>query len=163
MNIYLGFDNGVTGTLGIITPEKADFLQMPIKKEQNYTKAKDNISRIDVPKLMSIIDPLDNGVSMFALLERPMVNPKRWKASVSAIRALESTITFLEAYGIGFSYCDSKEWQRELLPKGVKTTPELKKASRDIGIRMFPQFKDLIEKVGDADGILIAEYARRKY
>lgn len=58
-------------------------------------------------------------------------------------------------------YCDSKHWQRILLPKGAKG-PELKKASMDIGCRLFPEHEKLIRKHKDADGLLIAEWARRE-
>ena len=56
-------------------------------------------------------------------------------------------------------YVDSKDWQKVLLPKGTKGSDELKKASLDIGNRLFPQFAD--NKHKDRDGILIAEYGRR--
>jgi hypothetical protein len=46
-----------------------------------------------------------------------------------------------------------------LLPKGIKGSDELKKASLDVGVRLFPKLP--LKK--DADGILIAEYMRRKY
>ena len=158
--IKIGIDNGVTGSIGVITDESSTLYRTPIKKGQDYTKKKKIISRIDVIGLASILRPLKGA---FALIERPMLNPKMWTSSLSAIRAYEATITLLESFNIGYQPIDSKEWQRELLPKGVKGSTELKKASKDIGIRMFPQFRELIEKQGDADGMLIAEYARRKY
>lgn len=160
MKTFIGIDNGVSGTIGIITDSFTFFYKTPVKKEQDYTKAKKIVSRIDVIELKVILSLLQNP---FALVERPMLNPGKWTASMSAIRAWESTISFLEANEIGYLPIDSKEWQKELLPTGVKGTPELKKASHDIGIRMFPRHKDLIEEHGDADGILIAEYARRKF
>jgi hypothetical protein len=89
-----------------------------------------------------------------------MVNPQRFKASTSALRALEATIIVLEELRLPFQYIDSKEWQKEMLPKGIKGSSELKKASLDIGNRLFPQFKDV--KHGDRDGLLMAEYCRRK-
>lgn len=46
-----------------------------------------------------------------------------------------------------------------LLPKGI-SGEELKKASLDIGGRLFPQFKEYNHP--DRDSLLIAEYARRK-
>jgi len=159
MKSYIGIDNGVSGTIGIISEGKTYFFKTPVKVEQDYTKTKSNVTRIDVLELDRLLQKFENP---FAVLERPMVNPKRFKATTSALRALEATITFLEASEIGFVYCDSKAWQRELLPKGVKGA-DLKKASRDIGIRMFPEHKELIEKHGDADGLLIAEYARRTF
>lgn len=160
MRPIIGIDNGVTGTIGIITGKHYFFHKTPVKKVQDYTKAKKIVSRIDVVQLKEILSFLPNA---FAIIERPFVNPKMWKASLSAIRAYEATISFLEANEIGYETIDSKEWQKELLPTGVKGTPALKKASLDIGIRMFPKYKELMEKHGDADGMLIAEYARRKY
>ncbi|MDA3809619.1 MAG: hypothetical protein PF518_04730 [Spirochaetaceae bacterium] len=90
-----------------------------------------------------------------------MVNPTRFTATLSAIRCLEATIIAFEMYDIPYQYCDSKQWQKELLPAGIKGTPELKKASADIGCRLFPEHEELIQKHGDADGLLIAEWARR--
>ena len=49
--------------------------------------------------------------------------------------------------------------QKDMLPKGCKGE-ELKKASLDIGNRLFPSFKTV--KHPDRDGLLIAEWARRK-
>ena len=46
-----------------------------------------------------------------------------------------------------------------MLPKGIKGADVLKKASLDVGKRLFPQFADKFK--GDADGILIAEWARK--
>lgn len=39
--------------------------------------------------------------------------------------------------------------------------PALEKASLQIGIQLFPSLRESIEGQGDADGILIAEWARR--
>lgn len=160
MKTYIGIDNGVSGTIGVIEPNYVTFIQTPVKSEQNYTKTKGNVTRIDGVVLMEYLNGLS---SCMVLIERPMVNPKRFKATTSALRALEATLVVLEALQLPYQYIDSKEWQRELLPKGVKGSDELKKASKDIGIRLFPKHKELIEKHGDADGLLIAEYCKRKF
>ena len=93
-------------------------------------------------------------------MERPMVNPTRFKATTSALRCFEAELILIEHLGYAYCYVDSKYWQRELLPKGIKGADEQKKASKDIGKRLFPQLADF--KHSDYDGILIAEYARRK-
>lgn len=85
------------------------------------------------------------------------------KALNSAMRSMEATLIVLELLQIPYVWLDSKSWQSELLPHGLKGTDELKKASMDVGIRRFPQFKELIQKHKDSDGILIAEYCRMKY
>lgn len=160
MKTYIGLDNGVTGSVGIITPDDYYFYPTPVFKEQSYTKKMANISRINTEKLREILQPYADG-NAFVLLERPMVNPKRWKASVSALRALEATLIVIEQLGFSLQYEDSKNWQKLLLPQGIKGSPELKKASLDIGSRLFPKYRDIFLKHKDADGILLAEYGKR--
>ena len=74
---------------------------------------------------------------------------------------MKSTLVCIESLKFPFLYIDSKEWQRKMLPKGIKGAANLKKASQDIGIRLFPQHEALIRKQKDCDGLLIAEYSRR--
>lgn len=165
MKVYIGIDNGTSGTLGILSDSLKIFIETPSKIELSYTKTKQNISRVDFDKFYSLLKSIveEYGAeNCLAVLERPLVNPGRFKTTMSAMRCLESQLIALEKFNIAYKYVDSKEWQKELLPSGIKGSSELKKASVDIGIRLFPSFKDLIIKHGDADGILIAEYARRK-
>ena len=155
---YIGIDNGVTGSIGIIPPSGVGttYHLTPTFSVQNYNKDKKNVTRIDVKKLTTILKEVENP---FAVLERPMVNPRRFNATASALRALEALLICLEACDIPYMFIDSKQWQKVLLPKGIKGAEEQKKASLDIGGRLFPQFKSKYK--GDADGILIAEWARR--
>ena len=157
-------DNGVTGTIGYYDGTRADFKLTPTVSLQDYTKAKKNITRISTPKLSNILYEYLGYSSelIMVVLERPMINPARFTASISAARALEATMTVLEVALLPYTFCDSKEWQRGLLPssgtKGVDSKT-LKQESRDIGERLFPQFKELIHRHKDADGILGA-YSR---
>lgn len=165
MKIYIGIDNGTSGSLGIIKGDQSVFCKIPSKNGQDYTKKKKNVTRINVVGLHDLFADhvFASQDGAMALIERPFVNPKMFNASLSGVRAMEAIITFLEAHSIPFAWIDSKEWQSVLLPQGTKGTPELKKASMDIGCRLFPMHRALIEKHKDADGILIAEYCRRKY
>lgn len=162
--IYIGIDNGVSGTVGwsgICQNGQHTFGQTkkPTFSEQSYTKAKGNIARLNFKEYMIIVGKIKSlSENCIALVERPMVNPGRFKASTSALRCLEAELIALEMMEIPIQYIDSKQWQKEMLPKGIKGAPELKKASIDIGKRMFPSLKCK----PDADGILIAEWARRK-
>lgn len=160
MKVYIGIDNGTSGTCGVITPEgKTYFIKTPIKKEQSYTKKKQNISRVDFHELYSFLRPFSR-TPCIAVLERPMVNPGAFKTTMSAMRTLEAEVLILEALCIPLQYCDSKDWQRIMLPKGAKGI-ELKHLSADIGCRLFPVHSVLIRKHKDADGLLIAEWAKR--
>lgn len=167
--LYCGIDNGVSGSIGIITESDYFLLKTPTKSQQNYTKKKANITRIDIEKLDNLFFDYVFKNSMggkssdiMILIERPMVNPGRFKATTSALRAMEATIVFLEHHNLAYDWIDSKEWQKALLSKGAKGE-ELKQISADIGKRLFPNVSSTIDKLGDADGILIAEYCRRKF
>lgn len=161
--VYIGIDNGVSGTIGIISETGTLFFKTPTFSEQNYTKKKGNVTRIDSIKLTALLrEATITTPEVHCMIERPMVNPTRYAATLSAIRALEATLTVVEQLGFAYSYIDSKEWQKALLPQGAKGA-DLKSASADIGCRLFPQHKELIKKHKDADGILMAEYCRRFY
>jgi hypothetical protein len=153
---YIGIDNGITGTIGIIRVSNAMIFKVPFKTEQDYTKKRQNISRIDCNVLLRLLESLRHP---FAVIERPMINPGRWKASLSAIRCLEATLIVLDNLYIPYQFCDSKEWQKILLPKGTKDT-DLKKISLQVGRRLFPNVR-WRRNFKDADGLLIAEWARR--
>ncbi len=164
--IYVGIDNGVTGSIGVIYPDgNYMFVKIPVKTEQSYVKTKkQNITRIEHNKMQAVFSSLklmfeDN--KFFCLIERPMINPGRWKASLSAIRCLESVLIVLEKFEIPYQYIDSKEWQKVFFPKGVEKE-QLKKVSCDIACRLFPEFKANIIKHKDGDSLLMAEYAKRK-
>lgn len=158
--VIIGVDNGVTGTIGIVGEGlEPKIYHTPVKKEQNYTKKRDNITRLDANGFADILKQFD-AKDVMVVMERPMVNPTRFKATTSALRCFEAELTLIEHFGFPYCYVDSKDWQRELLPKGIKGSDEQKKASKDIGKRLFPQLADF--KHSDFDGLLIAEYARRK-
>lgn len=164
-NIYIGIDNGVTGTIGILGKKAPMFVEIPTKKEQNYTKKKDLITRIDSVALAELLRNATEGCrpdEVFVAMERPLINPQRFSSTVSAARALESVLCTIEAMGFGYMYLDSKEWQRKLLPQGISGPAEQKKASLDIATRLFPSVAETIKKHKDGDGILIAEHIRRE-
>lgn len=159
MKTYIGIDNGVTGTIGIISEDcKVVFEKTPVQKGQDYTKAKKNITRLLSFNLYEMLKGFDPATTK-AIIERPMINPGRFTATISAVRCLEAELVVLEVLKIPYEYIDSREWQRVMLPKGCEGE-ELKKASLDIGNRLFPGFANV--KHPDRDGLLIAEYARRK-
>jgi hypothetical protein len=166
MKIYIGMDNGTSGSIGIIK-ETGDyyFIQMPKKTEKSYTKKDQNITRIDIIKLKKELEKYINfqNDQIRLYLERPFTNAQKQfiKAVISGMRALEAITIFCEQNNISLEICDSKSWQKLLLPIGIKKG-ETKKASLDIATRKFPLYKDLYIKQKDGDGILIAEYCRRK-
>lgn len=158
MKTYIGIDNGVSGTIGIVTQSgESLFIKTPVKKEQDYTKKKKEISRIDAGRLIEVLSKYGESKECFIVMERPLVNPTRFQATASALRCHEAELIIIESLGIPFQFVDSKDWQKDMLPKGCEDT---KKASLEIGARLFPQFRDF--KHPDRDGILMAEWARRK-
>lgn len=161
MSIHLGIDNGISGAIGIIKNGNAAWHPMPIKKQLNYTKAKKWINRVDGEALKAILGPFAVDVGpFFALIERPMVNPGRFQATMSAIRCLEATLVVLEFLEIPYQYIDSKEWQKTQLPSGLEG-PELKEASIQIARRLWPTLQ--LPKGKDGDALLIARHCQLKY
>jgi len=176
--IYIGIDNGVTGSIGIIDENGVAYqFATPVYKDLNYQKTKvKHITRIHFrefkDKLIDFLYPGGNfGHSDFKVvarvaIERPMVNPQRFDATVSALRALEATLIVLESLGVGKEYCDSKSWQKMFLPY-IKVTDKkkypakLKEVSLEVGKRMYPNIE--WDGFKDADGILIATWLKQKY
>jgi hypothetical protein len=179
MKHYCGIDNGVSGAIAILDDEGrcVTYRPTPVFKSLNYTKVVGHSTRVDGEELKMLLTGYDE---MTVLLERPMVNPMRWKASVSAVRCDEATRIILEGLGLKFIYCDSKEWQKVMLPKraAIKNAPkdadavtkkaiqaaktvyksDTKRLSLIVGTQLFPK----LTLKGDADALLIAEWARRE-
>ena len=158
--VYIGLDNGTTGTIGVVGDGiEPQIYHTPVKKEQDYTKAKKNVTRLDCKQFIDLLNEYID-YNIVVVCERPMINPTRWTASMTAIRCWEAQLIILEAMELGHQFVDSKQWQKEMLPKGIKGSAEQKRASKDIANRLFPQLAKF--KHTDFDGLLIAEYARRK-
>lgn len=158
---YISIDNGTTGSIAILTEDGTEFFKTPTISQINYTKTKkQNITRLDVKEFMRLLSAY-NKKNTIVLLERPFVNPNAFKTSMCSIRCFEATLVCLEALELPYEYVDSKQWQRIMLPRGCKKKEDLKKASIDVGIRLFPGFKKEIIKQKDADSLLMAEWARR--
>lgn len=156
---YVGIDNGVSGSIGIIYEDGAyEFHQTPVKKVLDYTKEKKYINRIEGASLIQLLSGLGRG--SMVMVERPMVNPSRFVPTMSAIRAYEATITILETLGLPYEVIDSKSFQKLYLPIGIKGD-DLKPASLEVGNRLFPETK--ANKHKDRDGMLIAAYCKQKH
>jgi len=167
--IYIGIDNGVSGTVGAVGETRSElkssvYFKTPTKRVLDYTKKEKWVNRIDFVSLLLILKNIKKEHDCRAFVERPMVNPMKFNASLSAVRALETTLIVLEELSISHEFMDSKEWQREMLPKLMDVDrsdrhSQLKKMSLSIGKRLFPNID--FKGFEDADGLLIAEYCRK--
>jgi hypothetical protein len=186
-NIFVGIDNGATGSIGLIDSDgNKQFFPTPVKQVPNYTKEVHMIGRINVGELkiklinFGITKDAIEQINVRALIERPFmapvdtiidqtgkkvptVNMNFLKASLNAHRAFEATLILMESMKIGYEIVDSKAWQKEMLGSGIKGSKNLKEASKLKGIQMFPEFELIINKHKDADGLLIAAFAQRYY
>jgi len=158
MKTYIGIDNGVSGTVAVLADGFKIFSKTPVKNVQDYTKRKKRLSRLDAVAFDDILTQADPEDSII-VMERPMINPTRFAATESALRCHEAMLVLIERRGIPYMFVDSKEWQRDMLPKGC-SGDDLKKMSKEVGDRLFPKFSDF--KHPDRDALLIAEWARRK-
>lgn len=153
---FVGIDNGVTGGITVLTGDGSIRVHSntPVAKCLNYTKKKSFINRVDSSVFRTLI--AQAGVNTFVMIERPMVNPGRFAATISAIRCLEATELILEELRIPYQFIDSKEWQKAMLPSGLKKE-ELKIAASSVANRLYPRLKIL-----NADCLLIALYCKQK-
>lgn len=166
---WCGIDNGVTGSISFINedPEtgyyKTEFMLTPVISQLSYQKTKvKHMNRIDFPKLFGIMKEHKEWSDRMVIgIERPMINSTRFDASLSARASLEAMLIMFDMLEVPFTYIDSKSWQKMLLPPNLKGSPEQKKASMDVGCRLFPEHKELIIKHKDADGLLIGLYMKR--
>lgn len=156
--VWIGWDNGIGNISAVWHDKPAEYKITPIRKCLNYTKKVSYISRLDRYKTRKILEEWINGYMPIIVIERPMVNPGRFKATASGLRVVEAQESLMEDMGLPYRFIDSKEWQKVLLPQGVKG-PATKTASLDVGKRLFPHLQDLFKN--DADSLLIAEYIRR--
>lgn len=153
----IAIDNGTSGSIAILDDTKKLLFHsaVPTVETINYTKTLQKIKRIDVRKLDEIIKEYKPD---FAILERPMVNPTRFKTSLLAVRAFEATINVLELNHIPYEIIDSKEWQRVILPQGTT-----KKDLKFVADEKAKQFFGLQEiKKGFGDSLLMAKYYLEK-
>lgn len=159
--VYCGVDNGASGSIAILAPGQPPFWSAtPIKRCRNYQKTEKHLNRVDAETLFDILHdrvyvPIQHGATGLVLLERPYCNPAGFNASMLAARALEATLVVVDLLKLEYRFVDSKEWQSVMLPKGVIGRDELKRASFDVGKKLFPTTK--FKK--DADSLLMAQWA----
>jgi hypothetical protein len=116
MKYYISLDNGVSGSVCILDESgKLMFYgPTPVRRKLNYTKAVGYSNRLDGTALRAILEPYSEHCTL--VLERPMINPGRWNATVSAIRCDEATNIVIDLLGIKLIYVDSRDWQTPMLP-----------------------------------------------
>lgn len=164
---HIGIDNGVSGSVGMLCNGESLFFKIPVTFGQDYVKASRNATRINTVALLEQLEPVVKmSNKTYIMIERPMINPRRFAATVSASRAMEAVLIVADLlaakYHAVFQWVDSKEWQSVALPRGTKGDAT-KLRSMQIGCRLYPEHSELISKQKDADGLLIAEHCRRQH
>jgi hypothetical protein len=165
---YCGIDNGVTGAVATLHNAIVSFFPTPVMKEQDYTKKVKGITRILPWVLYNHLEHMCIGAGrVYILLERPMVNHRRFVQSASAVRAHEATLivfSMLQAkYGnVRYKVIDSKEWQASMIPRAKGD--DLKPASTMLATEKFPEYSlELMKNDGDALCILLYMIERDKW
>lgn len=158
----VGIDNGGTGSMGIIDllRGKQFFYSTPTKTVRDYQVEKKTIVRLDHKVFKDILLKHIDPTHTLLIMERPLVNPTMFQASIHAVRCMEAQLVIIEDLGIEYDVIDSKVWQKLMLPKGTTGTA-LKQKSFDIGLELYPHLVEKILKQNEADGLLIAEYCKR--
>jgi len=164
----IAIDNGVSGAVALRSPYFLDFFPTPVYNDLEYTKKQQFLNRLDQPLFYQPLAlACSQAATVYILLERPMINFRRFKQSMSAIRCLEAQLTVLQQlekeYGnIFYRYIDSKEWQGAMIPRA--SGEGLKDASTALAIKHFPEFHpQLMKSDGDAPVMLLYMMERTKW
>lgn len=181
VKLVFGLDNGATGTVCSIIPQMKylNFIQTPSIISVDYPKDIQYINRVDIDNLTKWMKKSIKKAEKFykqpiksiVIMQRPMVNPQRFKQSGNALRAFEATIIMLENLKIEYIIIDSKKWQHYFFGKNTLML-DLKAQSMKKGLQILNNYKirakdkkimsDVIKKHGDADGMLICQFAVEK-
>lgn len=171
---------GHRGTIACLIPEYnyIDFQCTPIIQALDYTKEIQYLNRINHIELKKWFEKQINFAKQFykteikpiVILERPMVNPQRFKQSKSALRAFEATLIVLELLQLNYIIIDSKQWQHYFFGKNTLQI-DLKFESMKLGLLTLNNIKGNLNELeiqkmtkcitnhGDADSLLICKYA----
>lgn len=153
---YIGIDNGVSGGICILNENgfPAYLSKTPVHKTIEYTKKYQEITRVDFKKIDNLFKIHSPAI---VYIERPMVNPRRFKATKSALRSLEATLIAIENNNLQYKFIDSKEWQRKYLPFPLKN-------SKLASIEICKRYGISTVSDGEADAYFIAKlcYEREK-
>lgn len=158
----IGLDNGTTGSMSVWDSNLnvMGLHNLPIKKELDYTKEVKHITRIDYPGMCELLTQIKAGTNndLHVYMEKPfMCGPKCMQSSINAFRCFESELIALEECEIGYTVINSKDWQKHVLPHGIKGSAELKKAALDVARRLYPYLSEKLTKA-NADSVLIAHH-----
>jgi len=70
--VLIALDNGTTASIAVFKDDKAVvFQKVPVRSQQNYTKKKQKITRIDWRKLEALLTPY---VGARVIIEKPVTN-----------------------------------------------------------------------------------------
>lgn len=179
IDLVIGMDNGSTGTIcsWIINTNQIDFKLTPSKNVLNYQKQINYIDRIDHQQIKNWIENnikktqnlYKREIRVIIIIERPMVNPQRFQASLNAVRSFQALLVILQQLDIKYITIDSKQWQHYFFGKDTMFI-NLKLESLKLGIDILNKYKsseyhemiNIIRNHGDADALLITKYAIEK-
>jgi hypothetical protein len=119
--IYVGIDNGVTGSIGVVSNRHSAYqMKTPVVKELYYTKKKAFMTWIDFEELLRELGNLmyDENVKVFAGIERPMINPTRFKATISAVCAWQATLLALKLLKFPISISTARNGRKPCYLRG---------------------------------------------
>lgn len=162
--LFVAVDNGVSGTIGAVSEDLdwSIFMHVPTYSAREYMHSKErHMTHIDYDSLKKIFVSLSKIGDLVVVTERPLVNPKLFKATMSGVRAHEILLAVLRSLGIELhDTWDSRSWQKEML--GDFEKGESKPASERAGCLLAPEHSRAIKKHGDADSALMALCLRKR-
>lgn len=128
-DLIIGMDNGISANgICIRTRRTLRLVPLPIKKCRDYQESKECIiTRIDLPKLINLLAEESDGHHPLLVIERPLRNPRMFRATVSGCRAYEACIGAADCVSMACKTISPKDWQ-QYIPNLPAQGPKRKEA-----------------------------------
>lgn len=152
--IYIGIDPGLSGAVGVITPEYQHVFDTPtvmVNTKRKYL----------VGAMACLLRPFANRQDVIVILENVHSMPKQGvSSSFSFGEGKGMWEGILGAFDMPFDLVSPQRWKKEIMADQGKD----KSAARFKAMALFPALADqlkLVKHDGRAEALLMAEYGRR--
>jgi len=148
--IFIGIDNGTTGTIGFYRNGVGQNYKMPTMQRDGFLQKEKKENRIDFLSLCDFIKNKTQGVPkemIYLAIERPFQGANSFTSSI-ANRSFEAQRIAVELSGCDCAVVAASYWQKDLLGSSGKKSKE---CARELADSLFPE-----RKIKDQDGLLIA-------
>lgn len=167
--VYVGIDNGSTGSIGYMAGTYTSLLPMT-EMCRRYTGNRKGtgleLDPITFDDYIKQIQKVHGHIEMVAI-EKPFTNPRNVMTMVAARGMFAAIQAILELNRVPYIVVGAQEWQKKFLNGAVtaeanKGEKETKLRSRILGSQRWPELANPIKRQKDADALWLALHAKQQ-